>query len=123
MNPRVVAVTPTDNYKLQITFTNGEVGIYDCSPLLGFGVFKAFQEIDYFKQASVEGGTVVWPNEQDICPDTSTAMLSTSRSRTFVRILSSRTSPNRSARFSDSNRPNSTHRGGPRIRNVGTSGG
>jgi hypothetical protein len=70
MNPRVAAVTPTDNYKLEITFTNGEVGVFDCSALLGFGVFREFQCIDYFKQAFVEGGTVVWPHEQDICPDT-----------------------------------------------------
>jgi hypothetical protein len=70
MNPRVAAVTPTDDYKLEITFTNGEVGLFDCSPLLDFGVFKEFQDIDYFKRAFVEGGTVAWPNEQDICPDT-----------------------------------------------------
>jgi uncharacterized protein DUF2442 len=70
MNPRVAGVTPTDDYKLEITFTNGEVGVFDCSPLLGFGVFKEFRDIDYFKRASVEGGTVAWPHEQDICPDT-----------------------------------------------------
>ena len=70
MNPRVVAVTPTDDYKLEITFTNGEVGVFDCSRLLGFGVFTELQDIRYFKRACVEGGTVVWPHEQDICPDT-----------------------------------------------------
>lgn len=70
MNPRVAAVTPTDDHKLEITFTNGEVGVFDCSPLLEFGVFRELQDIDYFKRAFVEGGTVVWPHEQDICPDT-----------------------------------------------------
>ena len=70
MNPRVMAVTPTDDYKLEMTFTNGEVGVFDCSHLLGFGVFKEFQDIRYFKRARVEAGTVVWPHEQDICPDT-----------------------------------------------------
>ncbi len=70
MNPRVKAVVPRDDYKLEITFTNGEVGVFDCAHLLSFGVFRELQDISYFKQARVENGTVVWPHEQDICPDT-----------------------------------------------------
>ena len=70
MNPRVKMVVPRDDYKLEITFTNGEVGVFDCAHLLSFGVFKELEDIRYFKQARVEGGTVVWPHEQDICPDT-----------------------------------------------------
>ena len=70
MNPRVASVSATDDHKLELTFTNGEVGIFDCSDLLDFGVFKELQDISYFKQARIEGGTVVWPHEQDICPDT-----------------------------------------------------
>jgi hypothetical protein len=70
MNPRVKAVVPRDDYKLEITFTNGEVGIFDCAHLLSFGVFQELQDIRYFKQARAEDGTVVWPHEQDICPDT-----------------------------------------------------
>jgi len=70
MNPRVKAVTARDDYRLEITFTNGEVRLFDCSHLLSFGVFKEFQDIHYVKQARVDNGTVVWPHEQDICPDT-----------------------------------------------------
>ena len=70
MNPRVKEVIPTDDYKLILTFKNEEKGIYDCSDLLDFGVFKEFKDINYFKQAFVEYGTVTWPHEQDICPDT-----------------------------------------------------
>jgi hypothetical protein len=70
MNPRVTAVAANDNYTLEITFANGEVGFYDCVPLLNFGVFQELQDLTYFKQARAEGGTVVWPHEQDICPDT-----------------------------------------------------
>ena len=70
MNPRVKTVTPTDDYKLLLTFTNGEHGIYDCSPLLDFGVFRELREKDYFQQVSVVDGTVAWPHDQDICPDT-----------------------------------------------------
>jgi hypothetical protein len=35
-----------------------------------FGVYKELQDINYFKQVTVSGGTVTWVNEQDICPDT-----------------------------------------------------
>jgi hypothetical protein len=70
MNPRVKAVKPGDDYRLQITFSNGEKGIYDCRPLLNFGVFRELQDDAYFRQVRAENGTVVWPHEQDICPDT-----------------------------------------------------
>jgi len=70
MNPRVKAVVPSDDYKLEIEFANGELAIYDCAPLLDFGVFRELRDINYFRQARVEGGTIVWPHEQDICPDT-----------------------------------------------------
>ncbi|NTU53174.1 MAG: DUF2442 domain-containing protein [Chlorobiaceae bacterium] len=70
MNPRVKSVTPLDGYKLRIEFNNGEIGEYDCTPLHEFGVFKELKNVGYFKMAKVVGGTVAWPNEQDICPDT-----------------------------------------------------
>jgi hypothetical protein len=70
MNPRVKSVAARGDYKLEITFTNGEVGVYDCAPILDFGVFQELRDIDYFKQARAQGGTIVWPHEQDICPDT-----------------------------------------------------
>lgn len=70
MNPRVKSVCPTGDHKLHLTFTNGEAGVYDCSDLLGFGVFKELADIHYFAQAQVVDGTVAWPHEQDICPDT-----------------------------------------------------
>jgi hypothetical protein len=70
MNPRVKSVVPKEDYRLEITFSNGEIGVFDCAPLLNFGVFLELRDFNYFKQVRVEGGTVVWPHEQDICPDT-----------------------------------------------------
>ncbi|MCX6582773.1 MAG: DUF2442 domain-containing protein [Candidatus Aminicenantes bacterium] len=70
MNPRISKVFPTDDYKLVLVFNNGERRIYDCSGLLNFGVFKELKNVGYFKQEKVLDGTVVWPHEQDICPDT-----------------------------------------------------
>jgi hypothetical protein len=70
MNPRVKSVTVLDHYKLELIFTNDEHGIYDCSPLLDFGVFKELKDEAYFRSVKPVDGTVVWPNDQDICPDT-----------------------------------------------------
>lgn len=70
MNPRVSQVKPLVNYRLHLTFSNGEQGIYDCSQLLDFGVFQELRDVHYFNQVFVLDGTVAWIHEQDICPDT-----------------------------------------------------
>ena len=70
MNPRVKSVRPLEDFRLEITFSNGEIGIYDCRPLFNFGVLTELKDEVYFRQASVANGTVVWPHDQDICPDT-----------------------------------------------------
>ena len=70
MNPRVQEVIPIEGYKLKLYFTNGESGVYDCTDLLDFGVFQELQDKNYFKKVRVLHGTVFWPHEQDICPDT-----------------------------------------------------
>ncbi|GEM_PF-145124 len=70
MNPRVKEVVALAGHRLRLKFANGEVGVYDCTPLLTFGVFRELADVQYFGKAAVEYGTVVWPNSQDICPDT-----------------------------------------------------
>ena len=70
MNPRVVAVDALAGHVLRLTFTSGEVGLYSCTHLLDFGVFRELRDMNYFKRVQVCDGTVTWPHEQDICPDT-----------------------------------------------------
>jgi hypothetical protein len=70
VNPRVRQVVPSGDYQLYLEFTNGEHGVYDCSSLLDFEVFRELRDKNYFARAAVCDGTVAWPNEQDICPDT-----------------------------------------------------
>jgi hypothetical protein len=70
MNPRVRSVKAINDHKLELRFSNGEMGIFDCSHLLGFGVFVELKDPLYFKRVRVIDGTVAWPNEQDLCPDT-----------------------------------------------------
>jgi Protein of unknown function (DUF2442) len=70
INPRVIEVSPHNNYTLTLHFSNGEVGVYDCKYLLDFGVFVELKDLAYFKRVKPFNGTVVWPHEQDIDPDT-----------------------------------------------------
>lgn len=70
MNPRISKVTPGPGYTLLLEFANGESGTYDCSPLLDFGIFTELRDVNYFNRAFVLDGTVAWPHDQDIDPDT-----------------------------------------------------
>lgn len=70
LNPRVANVKCLDDYQLEINFSNGEIGRYSVLGILKFGVFAELADVAYFKMARVMNGTISWPNEQDICPDT-----------------------------------------------------
>ena len=70
MNPRVKSVKALPNYKLSIVFSSNENKVYDCSSLLNFGVLHELKDEIYFNQVKTKDGTVVWPHDQDICPDT-----------------------------------------------------
>ena len=70
MNPRVKKVTTGFDFSLHIIFENDEERVFDCRPYLDIGVFKELKDLNYFSKAFVQCGTVVWPHEQDFCPDT-----------------------------------------------------
>lgn len=70
MNPRVKSVTPNNDYTLTITFTNGEVKLFDVSPYLDKGFFRGLREKDQFYSVRAVLGSVLWQSGQDFCPDT-----------------------------------------------------
>ena len=70
MNPRVKDVKPTDDYKLILTFTNGEVKVFDVTPYLDKGFFKQLKDKSYFKTVKPFMDSIQWKNGQDFCPDT-----------------------------------------------------
>jgi len=73
MLPRVRSVRHLKDYELELSFTDGTIAAMDLRNRVAGrgGVFIPLQEVDYFKQVSVdrEAGTVVWPNGVDFCPD------------------------------------------------------
>jgi len=67
---RISSVTPLDGFHLRLVLTDGSVIERDVEPLLVGPVFAALRDHpDVFRAATVAGGTVVWPNGADLCPD------------------------------------------------------
>jgi hypothetical protein len=67
---KVVAVRANDDFSLDIKFEDESVKRFDVKPYLEYGIFKELKDRNYFKKVKVAFGTVQWPNEQDISPDT-----------------------------------------------------
>ena len=65
----VKKVIPRRDYTLLLTFEDGKHGIYDFHPDLSRPIFRKQQNIDFFMQAKVLYGTVVWPDDSDIAPE------------------------------------------------------
>ena len=70
MNPRVNRVTPQAGYRLLLEFENGEARLFDLTPWLDKGVFRALRDSAAFAQAQVVDGSVEWPGEIDLSYDT-----------------------------------------------------
>ncbi len=66
----VIKVTPHTNYTLELVFENGERRIFDMKPFFDKKPFTKLCNSPLFFKASVQYGTVVWPGNLDIAPET-----------------------------------------------------
>ncbi len=66
----VCEVKTMPEYKLLLRFNNGEERRFDMRPYLHYPVFKRLENHGYFSLARVNYGTVTWPGEIDIAPET-----------------------------------------------------
>jgi hypothetical protein len=66
----VVSVNAKPDYTLFLEFENGEKRVFDMTPLMNKKPFTQLKGSPLFMKASVDYGTVVWPGNIDIAPET-----------------------------------------------------
>jgi len=69
MYPSVVEVRPNDDFTLSVIFDNGEQGVLDVRPHLGFGVFRKIADLERFRRVRVSFDTVEWEAGVDLDPE------------------------------------------------------
>ena len=65
----VKKVKPLSNYKLELTFENKEIRVFDVKPYLDTGLFKTLKDEKIFNMVKVSYDTIEWPNGIDLDPE------------------------------------------------------
>jgi Protein of unknown function (DUF2442) len=66
----VVRLKTTPDFRLELGFENGEQRRFDMRPLLTMRPWSRIATEQLFHRATVAHGTVIWPGEIDIAPET-----------------------------------------------------
>jgi hypothetical protein len=67
----VVEIKFKEGFVYHVVFDDGKRGNIDFSEYVGRGpVFERLRDPVFFKKATIEGGTISWPNGADIAPET-----------------------------------------------------
>jgi hypothetical protein len=67
---RTTRAEVTGDHRLLIRFEDGVQGEVDFSGMRWSGVFAPLEDPDYFARVQLGLGTIVWPNDADIAPET-----------------------------------------------------
>lgn len=70
MSLDVVQVKTTPDFQLALDFKNGEHRRFDMRPLLTMRPWDRIASAQLFHRAKEAYGTVIWPGEIDIAPET-----------------------------------------------------
>ena len=65
-----VAVEPREGFRIWVRYEDGAEGEIDLSDVAGKGVFKAWEDREYFEGVHVSHHrSIAWDNELELCPD------------------------------------------------------
>src|SRR5437870_2814233 len=96
--PSVVCAEYRDDFRIQLTFNDGTTETVDFSEWLEGPIFEPLQDVAYFRQFFIEGGTVSWPNGADIAPETLYDAAAREKRSNELRILAARDQKRRKSR-------------------------
>ena len=65
----ITEVKPIEEYKLILTFENGETRIMDMKPFLNKGIYRELKDKNKFKTARISFDSIEWCNKADIDPE------------------------------------------------------
>ena len=68
--PIVIDAKYVSDYKIKVTFDNGEQKIADFSKWFKGEVFEPLKDQNYFRKFFVDGWTISWSNGADVAPET-----------------------------------------------------
>ena len=67
---KVTSIRTAPPYKLQVQFSDGTYGVFDCAWLIEEpGSGQALKDRRFFAEVRLEHGVPTWPNHFDISPD------------------------------------------------------
>lgn len=67
----VVKIEYRGGFVYRVVFDDGKSGDTDFSEYVGRGpVFEPLRSAAFFRKATLEGGTISWPNGADVAPET-----------------------------------------------------
>ena len=69
-SPDIKSAEILKDYKILLTFKNGERKIFDMKPYLEYTVFKPLNDENEFKKFSIIDGTIEWECGADLSTDT-----------------------------------------------------
>ena len=65
----IIDVKAVNDYKLHLTFANGEKRQFDMKPYLNKGIFLELMDVQKFKTVYISFDTIAWKNEADFDPE------------------------------------------------------
>jgi hypothetical protein len=67
--PHIIKAEYLDGYRIWVRFHDGTEGEVDLVNEIDGTVFAPLKDIDFFKEFTLEGDTLTWPNGADFAPD------------------------------------------------------
>ena len=66
---KVIAAEPMEGMRVLVSFENGVRGVFDCTYLTKDPYWAKLKSPAFFRQVKAECGTLCWPEDIDVAPE------------------------------------------------------